>query len=76
MTSIRREVLAEMTQRDVELEAVPMFDQDGRRRFCEWFATGLPTREAWVSWFASEMGITPYDEVTRIQWRYLERADG
>lgn len=75
VVSVRREPLFAIDDADVARECVPEWDEHGNERFDEhWIAedlVGPPTPEAWVRWYASEMGITPHHEVTRIEWRYL-----
>ena len=76
LVSVRREPLFAMTDDDVAREAVPLLDAYGRDRFDEvYLDTGLPTASAWVSWFAWEMDIFPEDDITRLEWRYLELAN-
>jgi hypothetical protein len=67
VVSVRRERLWDITDEDIAREGVPV------DLFDEWRVdTGLPTPEAWVRWFAYAMGCRPDDEVTRIEWRYLD----
>lgn len=65
-----------MTDADVPLEGVAMFDEHGHRRFLEWYEdSGQPTAGAWITWWLEEFApptFHPYmDDVTRIEWRYL-----
>lgn len=72
IVSVRREPLVAMTDADVAREGVPIVDRWGGQRFDEvYLDTDLPTATSWISWFAGEMGVRPYDDVTRIEWRYL-----
>lgn len=68
VVDIRREPLCRITDADIEREAV----EPVQGRFCEVDSdTGQPTVDAWMMWFWEEMGVGPSDEVTRIEWRYL-----
>jgi hypothetical protein len=75
VVSVRREPIMQMTDADVPLEGVAMFDEHGHRRFLEWYDDGQPTASAWVTWWLWQFaprGFNPYmDDVTRIEWRYL-----
>lgn len=62
IVSVRREPLSAMTDADVEREGVDVVPE----------AAGWMDAEAWVSWFAWTMGCSVDDEVTRIEWRYVE----
>lgn len=71
VTDVRRESLAAIDAADIVREGVPA------RVFTP--AIGgihephCPDcrRANWIGWFARTMGCDPYDEVTRIEWRYL-----
>ena len=69
MVSVRRERLSQITDEEVKREGLRHDDAD----FNEWDTeTGYPTSAAWVEWFCEEMGVDPYDDVTRIEWRYVD----
>ena len=68
VVSVRREPLCAMTDRDVIREGIAPFDV----RFDEWDWRGIPPAVSFVSWYAWTFGVDPYDEVTRIEWRYLD----
>ena len=75
VTAVRREALCKITVDDIAREGVSLVDEHGRNRFSEWYPdTGQPTTYAWVEWFCEEMGTDPYDEVTVIEWRYLDEV--
>lgn len=61
VVDVRREQLCRITEADVAAEGVP----------------GMTEVEpsTWVAWYCEEMGVMPYDEVTRIEWRYLDQTD-
>lgn len=63
LVDVRRELLRSMPSSDVALEAVDhaVLEDAGRTEV-----------EAWVCWFAWTMGCSVDDEVTRIEWRYLD----
>lgn len=67
VVDVRREQLWHITDDDIAREAVDvaLFDE-------HYTDTGLPTPTAWIDWFCEEMRVRPDDEVTRIEWRYLE----
>lgn len=65
VVDVRRERLIDMPTADVALEAVP-------REHFVYLVDGQPPAISWVGWFADQMGISPYDDVTRIEWRYLD----
>jgi hypothetical protein len=58
VVDVRREPLAEITDADVALEGFPQMD---RVEFINKF-------------FVGAQGIYPHEEVTRIEWRYLDEA--
>lgn len=64
VVDVRRERLIDMTNDDVPREGVP------RSEFV-YFVNGQTPAISWAGWYADRMGISPYDEVTRIEWRYL-----
>lgn len=65
IVSVRRERLREMTQADMSREGVaPDHIRPGG------WVYG-PTVNDWIHWFATTMGCSISDEVTRIEWRYL-----
>ncbi len=66
--SVRRERVWDITDDDIAREAVG---------HPEWFEeyyedTRQPTQVAWVAWFCEQMDCRPDDDVTRIEWRYLD----
>lgn len=63
---VRRERVWDITDDDIVREAV---DPD---LFDEWWSNGQPTPTSWVQWFCEQMDCRPDDEITRIEWRYLE----
>lgn len=67
VVDVRRERVWDITDDDVAREAVDpaLFDE-------HWIDSGQPTPDAWVAWFCEQMGVRPDDEVTRIEWRYLD----
>lgn len=65
---VRRERLSQIDDADVICEGLTTEDAD----FGEWYEDGFPTPVAWVVWFCEEMNVDPYDEVTRIEWRFLD----
>ncbi len=65
VVDVRRERLIDMSGEDVVREGVPP-DRFG------YLIDGQPPAITWVGWYADLMGISPYDEVTRIEWRYLD----
>lgn len=67
VVSVRREPLCAMTDRDVIREGIAPFDD----RFDEWDWRGYPPATSFVSWYAWTFEVDPYDEVTRIEWRYV-----
>ena len=67
VVSVRREPLCAMTDRDVIREGIAPFDD----RFDEWDWRGYPPATSFVSWYAWTFNHDPYDDVTRIEWRYL-----
>lgn len=56
VVSVRREVLGDITDAEVALEGFP---EMGRVDFLNRF-------------FANAQGIYPHEEITRIEWRYLD----
>ena len=71
VVDVRREPLCAMTDEDVAREGIAPFDD----RFDEWLdPDGMPNAASFVSWYAWTFGVNPYDDVTRIEWRYLEPA--
>lgn len=68
VVSVRRERLWDITDDDIAREGVddPELFED------VYVETGLPTTSAWVQWFCEQMDCRPDDEVTRIEWRYLD----
>lgn len=62
VTAVYRQVLAEMTDRDVRREGVPS------ENFAKVDAHGVPPVEEWVRWFCDEQGCGPFDEVTVIEF--------
>lgn len=69
IVSARRERVWDITDEDIAREAVDpgLFEEIDTD-------TGLPTETAWVAWFCEQMSCRPDDEVTRIEWRYLDAA--
>lgn len=68
VVDVRREPLCKIDDEDIVREGVELLPG----RFTEVYTdTGQPTPCAWVEWFCDEMGVCPYDYVTRIEWRYL-----
>ena len=67
VVSVRRERVWDITDDDIAGEGVPveLFDE-------HYTDTGLPTPTAWVDWFCEQMRCRPDDDVTRIEWRYLD----
>jgi hypothetical protein len=62
VVSVRREPLSAITDADLDREGVEApFEVAGRS-----------VTEAWASWFAWTMGCSVDDEVTRIEWRYID----
>jgi hypothetical protein len=71
LVSVRREPLCAMTDEDVIREGADPFDE----RYNEWYEPGgMPPAESWVQWFAETFDHNPYDDVTRIEWRYVDVA--
>lgn len=69
VVDVRRERLWDITDDDIARECVDP------GLFTETYVdTGLPTITAWVEWFCEEMDVRPDDEITRIEWRYLDPA--
>lgn len=69
VVSVRRERLWDITDEDIEREAVPP------HHFTEhWTDNGQPTPDAWIQWFAEEMRCAPDALVTRIEFRYIDGA--
>lgn len=69
VVDVRREKVWDITEADIAAEGVPV--DDGR--FGEVYTdTGQPTPLAWIEWFCEAMGVRPDDDVTRIEWRYLD----
>lgn len=70
VTAVRREALCMITDDDIARECVPVLPG----RFMEVYTdTGQPTPAAWVEWFAEAQRCDPYDDVTVIEWRYLDQ---
>ena len=68
VVSVRREPLVAMTDDDVAREGIGPFDD----RFDEWYESdGMPPSGSFISWYAQTFDVNPYDDVTRIEWRYL-----
>lgn len=71
--SVRRESILAMTDGDVAREGVGPADP----RFHEWYEDGLPPADAFVTWWLetfTDRHFHPYlDDVTRIEWRYLDQ---
>ena len=71
IVDVRREPLCAMTDDDVAREGIAPFDD----RFDEWYEgdgkDGMPPAESFVNWYAWTFRVDPYDDVTRIEWRYL-----
>ncbi len=71
VVSVRRESLLELTEADVRREGVPLdvYAAGPDRAHVAVCSACRPL--TWAGWFARTMGIDPYAEVTRIEWRYL-----
>ena len=67
IVDVRREPLIDMTPDDVDREGVPT-------EHFGYLVDGRPPAVTWVGWFADTMRISPFDDVTRIEWRYLDDA--
>lgn len=66
VVGVRREPLTAITDDDVEREGVDAALE----------VAGRTEAEAWASWFAWTMRCSVDDEVTRIEWRYLDPYPG
>ncbi len=69
VVDVRRERVWDITDDDIAREGVDP----------EWFEeyfedTRQPGQVAWVAWFCEQMDCAPDDEVTRIEWRYLDEV--
>lgn len=69
VVDVRRELLWNMSDEDVEREGLRHDDANFDEHYVD---TGYPTALSWVDWFCEEMGCDPMQEVTRIEWRYLD----
>lgn len=71
VVDVRRERLSAITDDDIVLEGVR---QGETGDYAERHENGTPTVAAFVEWFCDEMGVDPYDDVTRIEWRYVDAS--
>lgn len=67
VVDVRRERVWDITDSDIAREGVPAYWFDD-----VYVDTGQPTCVAWVQWFCEQMDCWPDDEITRIEWRYLD----
>lgn len=69
VVDVRREPLFVIDDNDVEREGLNADDADFTEVYVD---TWFPSSTAWVEWFCEEMGVEPDEEITRIEWRYLD----
>ena len=68
VVSVRREPLRDISPDEIVREGVDP------RHFDVLGDLGQPPTWEWVRWFCAEMRVTPDTLVTRIEWRYLDKA--
>lgn len=67
IVAVHRERLWDITDDDIVREGVnPVLFEE------HYTDTGMPTPNAWISWFCEQMDVYPDTLVTRIEWRYLD----